>query len=118
MPKGSVRPFPSGEGRWQVSVGGGRFHCWMRDGAALVYMRDGDRKVFRARFESEAMAKVANPEPLFELPAGLLAPLDVSPDGTRFLSIRQLPAKFSADQVCVVLNWFEELKAKFPAGSR
>jgi len=44
--------------------------------------------------------------------------LESAPDGKRFLAVRDLPAKFKVNQVCVILNWFEELKAKVPTGSR
>ena len=44
---------------------------------------------------------------------------DVSPDGQRFLVIKETPAAGPASTVTpasivVVLNWFEELKARLP----
>jgi hypothetical protein len=38
---------------------------------------------------------------------------DVTPDGERFL-LAKLPAELPEPHVLVVLNWFEELKAKVP----
>jgi hypothetical protein len=46
---------------------------------------------------------------------------DVSPDGKRFLMIKDLPPTSTSSssppspQLVVVINWFEELKARVPA---
>jgi hypothetical protein len=58
------------------------------------------------------------PQLIFTMPPGLGIVLEPHPDGKRFLAARDLPPRFRADQVCVVLNWFDELKAKVPAGSK
>jgi hypothetical protein len=39
---------------------------------------------------------------------------DVSPDGQRFLFVEPAEGGASRSEVNVVLNWFEELKAKVP----
>ena len=41
---------------------------------------------------------------------------DVSADGQRFLMVKATEQASSATQINVVLNWFEELKQKVPAG--
>ena len=43
---------------------------------------------------------------------------DVSPDGQRFLMLKPDQETQSATQINVVLNWFEELKQKVPAGKK
>ena len=40
---------------------------------------------------------------------------DVSPDGQRFLMIKDLEQSTSSTQITVGLNWFEELKRRAPA---
>jgi hypothetical protein len=65
----------------------------------------------------------SNPVPL---PRGFLAsraagggarPYDITPDGKRFIGmIAANQTASGAPQIQVVLNWFEELKAKVPAG--
>ncbi len=62
-----------------------------------------------------------NPQELFELPAmrrGEGRTYDVSPDGQRFLAINAVPLETDADasppQINIILNWFEELKARVP----
>ena len=39
---------------------------------------------------------------------------DISPDGQRFLMIKESSGEDSATQINVVLNWFEELKRLVP----
>jgi len=41
---------------------------------------------------------------------------DVSPDGQRFLMLKA--NEQASTQINVVLNWFEELKQKVPAGKK
>jgi hypothetical protein len=43
----------------------------------------------------------------------------VSPDGQRFLMVKSNEsAQVAPTQINVVLNWFEELKQKAPAGKK
>ena len=66
---------------------------------------------------------VGLPRVLFELSddlytgTGQTAPFDVSLDGQRFLFVRLVtePVPPPPSQMHVVLNWFEELKAKVPS---
>jgi hypothetical protein len=63
------------------------------------------------------------PRVLFEgrsLPTpGTLPNYDVSPDGQRFLMVKATEQEQAAPtQINVVLNWFEELKQKVPAGKK
>jgi len=39
---------------------------------------------------------------------------DVSADGQRFLMVQTDPDEWTADELVVVLNWFEELKELVP----
>ncbi len=62
-----------------------------------------------------------NPQELLEWPYSRLGDgrnYDVSPDGQRFLAINTVPLETDADasppQINIVLNWFEELKARVP----
>jgi hypothetical protein len=44
---------------------------------------------------------------------------DVSPDGQRFLMLKPSEqAQAAPTQINVVLNWFEELKQRVPAGKK
>ena len=42
---------------------------------------------------------------------------DVSPDGQRFLMVKEGGQDLEVSQINVVLNWFEELKRRVPTGN-
>jgi hypothetical protein len=44
------------------------------------------------------------------------ATYDITPDGKHFLGVVAVGETTSAQQIQIVLNWFEELKARVPAG--
>jgi Tol biopolymer transport system component len=98
-----------------VSTDGGRAPRWSPDGKELFYRR-GDS--FLAVPVSTAGAlSVGDARKLFELRAASgrstnHAAYDVSPDG-RLLVLRLDPRAIPT-QIHVVLNWFEELRAKVP----
>ncbi|MDO8795477.1 MAG: hypothetical protein Q7J25_12750 [Vicinamibacterales bacterium] len=60
-----VRPFPKvGDGRWQVSSGGGTIPLWARSGRELFY-RDGNR-MMSASIQTTPKFFAGNPTKLFE----------------------------------------------------
>jgi len=100
-----VRSFPSGEGPWIVSTGGGSEPLWKRNGTELFY-RDGLR-VLAVEVDVSSGFRAGTPYFLFEGPymrevAGN-ANYDVSPDGERFLMVHQ--GTSNADRLHVVLGW-------------
>jgi hypothetical protein len=62
------------------------------------------------------------PKTLFEAPyvpsPRSLPNYDVSPDGQRFLMLKPTEQAQAPEQINVVLNWFEELKRRVPAGAK
>jgi eukaryotic-like serine/threonine-protein kinase len=107
-----VRPFPRvDEGRWQVSTGGGAQPLWERSGRALYYIADG--VMMRVPVEAGATFSYGNPVRTINVAEYLLDPVgrpyDISPDGRRFLMIRN-DTMSGAATINVVLNWTEELK--------
>jgi dipeptidyl aminopeptidase/acylaminoacyl peptidase len=100
-----------------VSTDGGRSPKWSPDGRELFYRR-GDA-FLAATISSSGKLSVGDSRKLFEVRAASgtstqQAGYSVSPDGRRFLV--QLPdPRAIPTQINVVLNWFEELKAKVPA---
>jgi serine/threonine-protein kinase len=116
-----VRSFPdSSRGSWQVSTAGGRQPIWARNGRELFYL-DAKGVMTAVPVETDATTfSAGNPTTVLE--TSYATPqnggsYDVSPDGRRFLMIKDnggadpnaTPANF-----VVVLNWFEELKARVP----
>ncbi len=119
-----IRSFPEAEAQQMVSSGGGTQPIWAPDGSAIYY-RD-DVRVMRASITNGGAPSVVSRETLFE--SQWLANAigrhdwDVHPDGRSFVAVRR-PATEETEidgvpiiPVRVVVNWFEELKAR--VGSR
>jgi hypothetical protein len=102
--------------RWKISPGHGSEPLWTRGGRELIY-RNGD-SVMAVSLDLDK-GRVGRPRALFagRYPdnPGWTRPrsYDVSPDGERFLLTR-LPAELPGPRIAVVLNWFEELRARVP----
>ena len=122
-----VQRFPELEDRRPVSVGGGYRPTWSPDGRELLYLRapagppDAAMRVILDIEEGDPPSLiVGTPEPLFSwryFGAPDLRYYDVSSDGQRFLVIGSgVPADLgvTTPEITVVLNWFEELKARVP----
>jgi serine/threonine protein kinase len=119
-----VRPYPEVDGgKWQVSTDGGVWPLWSPDGRELFY-RSGD-KYMGVPLKTEPSFSFETPNLLFQgtyvIPStSFLSNWDISPDGKRFLMIKQLTAAGSEStsagpsKINIVLNWFEELKERVP----
>jgi hypothetical protein len=90
-----VRPFPSGEGQWKISIAGGEQPRGRWDGREL-FLVSGDGKMMLVPVKAEAGAKSVfdpgTPNALFEGHLYKIAnvPLfeyDVTPDGKRFFRL-------------------------------
>lgn len=123
-----LEPFPNtGDRQWQVSRGGGSEPLWARRGRELFY-RGGTGAVMRVSIDPASRTPPGTPTQLFEASSyalggrgefGRLAArtYDVSPDGRRFLMIKNAdaPATLPApDRIVLVQNWFEDLTATRP----
>jgi Tol biopolymer transport system component len=116
-----VQPYPGPGGKWQISTEGGTEPVWNPNGKELFY-RSGN-KMMAVDIGTQASFVAGKPRMLFE---GLYVPppvpiqnYDVSPDGQRFLMLKSIGSTEAAPtQINVVLNWFEELKRRVPAGTK
>ena len=115
-----VKPYPGPGGKWQISTEGGTEPVWNPKGRELFY-RSGD-KMMALEITMRPSFSVGKPKVLFEgayEPTPVTFPnYDVSPDGRRFLMLKDVGQEQSPAQINVVLNWFEELKQKAPAGKK
>jgi len=118
----SVRPFPEvNSGHWQVSTAGGTRPLWARSGQELFYasptgaiMRVG---VERGPSWAATPPTMLVKEGYFTMSDGNPGrEYDVSPDGQRFLMIKEGGADASGapPQIIVVQHWVEELKRLVP----
>ncbi|HEV2247462.1 MAG TPA: hypothetical protein VGW37_12480, partial [Terriglobia bacterium] len=116
-----VQPYPGPGGKWQISTEGGTEPAWNPNGRELFY-RSGD-KMMAVDIATQPGFAAGKPRMLFE---GQYVPTpatnsnyDVSPDGQRFLMLKPVDQDQAAPtQINVVLNWFEELKRRVPAGTK
>jgi eukaryotic-like serine/threonine-protein kinase len=123
----SVRPFPDvNNGHWQVSTAGGMQPLWARNGEELFYLApNGALMAVRvepgATWRATAPTTVLNGQFFGSSPVPgapvLSRTYDASPDGKRFLRIKEAgvagPAAALAS-IVVVENWLEELKRLVP----
>lgn len=117
-----VRPFPDvNAGRWQVSTAGGVQPLWARNGRELFYVAPtGDVMAVQVSagpgWAATAPAKVIAANSYYHGGQGAAATYDVSPDGRRFLMIKQRDpqAETTPTSLIVVQNWTEELKRLVP----
>lgn len=121
-----VRPFPNvADGQWQVSTGGGIQPLWARNASELFFLAaDGALNAVSveargASWSAGGQTKILEPR---YFTGGLGASTtgrtyDVSPDGRRFLMIKQGGSGDQAStppQIIVVQHWFEELRRLVP----
>ena len=123
-----VRPFPAGDALFQISSEGGRTPAWAPNGGELFFAEGNS--LMAVPVSSKGSFIHGNATKLFEglslvfdaraassgpkTPGGAYRMYDVSPDGKRFLMVREVASRPSSAPVSmvVVLNWFEEVKAK------
>ena len=111
-----VRNFREGNGKWQVSQGGGVHPRWRRDGKELYYYAT-DGHLMAVSIDGNAAAIAGTPHPLFEarllngpqVSAGFRAQYEPSHDGQRFLM--NVPVEETITiPMTVVLNWTDTLR--------
>jgi serine/threonine-protein kinase len=113
-----VRPYGRPGDVVPVSSGGGSAPRWSPDGREIFYRR-GDAFMAASVSSTGGKLSVGDPRRLFEARAAsgrssFQPGYSISPDGKRFL-IHLLDPTAMPTRIDVVLNWFEELKAKVPA---
>lgn len=106
-----VRPFPTGDGKWQLSSTGGADPRWRRDGKELFYIAT-NRTLMAVAVEATSVFKSGVPQPLFDTQVNHLWDdarnhYDVSTDGNSFLLATPVET-FSSLPFTAVVNWKRE----------
>lgn len=116
-----VQPFPGPGGKWQISTDGGLEPAWNRNGRELFY-RSGKKMMAVEVGTTQSSFTAGKPKLLFQSDYVSVSPTqpntayDVSPDGQRFLMLKETGRAISNTQINIVQNWFEELKRRVPSG--
>ena len=119
-----VQPFPTTGATYPISKGNGFHPMWSPDGKELFYFTGGGNSQFmvvsvttRPTFTFGNAVSV--PRPFAPFSQGFERNNDITLDGKRFLGVvlagqNTVSGAPAAPQIQVVLNWFEELKARVP----
>ena len=105
--------FPSGEGRWQVSTGGGYDPRWSADGDK-IYFWTRERDMTEVPIATTPNVVVGQPTTLFNEDVSDVSPFrsySVSRDG-RFLAVQRIAPEGDEQKylIVVVENWYEEFR--------
>jgi serine/threonine-protein kinase len=107
-----VRPFPeTASAKWQVSTAGGSEPTWSPNGHELLYL-NGKGEMVSAEITPGAAFGVGRQRSLFSVTElyrpGPIPMYSVSPDGQRFLMVRESEASQQSELV-VAENWLQQL---------
>jgi eukaryotic-like serine/threonine-protein kinase len=108
-PEVYLSPFPSGEGKWQVSQGGGLLPQWSPDGTALFYVgrAASTAKLMRTSIRPEShRLEIGAPREIYMLTGSM--EFSVAPDGKRFLVSKSEEAV--SPPLTLVTQWTADLK--------
>jgi serine/threonine protein kinase len=120
-----VRSFPEvDKGKWPVSTSGGTAPRWSANGRELFYL-SSENSVMAIEVKTQPTFSLGVPRTLFKsIYSGQTntsgTPWDISSDGKRLLMMKEPGTADAASQardsrkINIVLNWFEELKARVP----
>src|ERR1700676_4383354 len=109
-----VSPFPTGNGKWQVSSAGGEEPRWRQDGKELSYL-SADGKMMAVPVKTGPSFEAGFPAALFQthrrqpVSAQDVFSYDVSGDGQRFLILSKVDEANPAP-LSVLLNWASEIE--------
>jgi serine/threonine-protein kinase len=114
-----VRPFSGSGEKTQVSMGGGMYPTWSRNGKELFYQQAADWTLMVATYATEGDSfRAEKPQQAGSIPRrGMGAPgFDLHPDGQRFavLKAAQEPTEVRQNQVVLIPHFFDELQRIAP----
>jgi Tol biopolymer transport system component len=116
-----VRPFPGGSGeRWQISSGGGLYPLWSNNGRELFY-ETADNRIMVVDYSVEGGSFIPGKPRLWsdrQLFYTGTSNLDLAPDGKRFAVLHVQETSQASPRVVFLLNFFDELRRRIPAGGK
>src|SRR5262249_49138975 len=106
-----VRPMSDpGKGHWMISNGPGSHPVWSRNGRELFFLTHQPAALMSVSIRGDGPFAAGPPQKVLDWPYWNF--YDVSPDGSRFLVVKDGsdPAGGGRSRLLVVMNWFGELK--------
>ncbi len=120
-PEVFVQPFPATGAKYRISPEGGRTPLWSPDVKQIIYHQETMNKLMVVDVSTQPSFSFGKPAPLpIDRTVHPIAQrnYDMTPDGKRFLVVLPVGSPDAGvrptQQVNVVLNWFDELKARAP----
>jgi Tol biopolymer transport system component len=116
-----VRSFSAAGGRWQISSSGGAHPMWSRTSRELFYT-NLDNRIMVADYAAAADSFMAGKPRLWSntqiRDTGGPTNLDLAPDGKRFVVFPapEGPAQAGSVHITFLLNFFDEVRRRAPAG--
>jgi Tol biopolymer transport system component/tRNA A-37 threonylcarbamoyl transferase component Bud32 len=116
-----VRPFPGPGGQWKVSTGGGKFPVWSPSTHQIFFL-GGDNRITVATYAIAGNSFTSGTprawSPTVVRRNGVQQSFDVSPDGTRVVTLPAPAAKNVSGtlHVTFLLNFFDEVRRRVPVG--
>ncbi len=112
-----VSSYPDLAGKWQISTSGGRDPTWSPDGRA-IYFISNQGKMMATPVQTNPAFSLGHTRELFDvtrmvIPNDPTPNWDISPDGKRFIMIRNTGFNSSTTKFNVILNWGAELDRQF-----
>jgi Tol biopolymer transport system component len=122
-PEVYVRPFPADPagGKWQISSGGGQWPIWSRNGRELFYQ--GPNGIMVVSYTAKN-ATFAPDKPRLWSDHRIVVTTgtknyDLAPDGKRFAVLEPPEAEQEPEtHVNLLLNFFDEVRRRAPAGTK
>jgi len=112
-----VRPFPGPGGKWQLSTGGGDSPVWSKKAPELFYRSAEGMTV--ASYTANGEAFIAGKSRVWTVKKDLGPYFDLAPDGKRFAVMQPEASEQKGSQhVTFLLNFFDELRRRAPAGGK
>lgn len=104
-----LRPFPEGDGRFQLTFDGGTSPLWSSDGRLLFYRSGSALMVIE--IETTPQLLYGPPRKLFDgsdQGVELVRGFDLHPDGNRILAVREISP--GGSEIVIVQNWLGEFE--------
>jgi len=109
-----LRPYPEGEGVWQVSTEGGDHPRFSRAGDRLFYTRGSE--VMEVTLTLGPTPQLGTPRLVVSGETDKLhldSGYDVAPDGSGFVAVREVPDQRTAvPNLTLVQSWFAEFRSQ------
>jgi serine/threonine protein kinase len=113
-----VRTYPDLKGKWQISVKGGLSPLWSPDGKEIFFVSTVG-KMMAVSIKTIPAFSADQPRELFDVsqmyfPNNPITNFDITPDGKRFIMVRNAHANTNITSFNIVQNWIAELQREMP----